>query len=330
MAINYDKLRLLRIMQILWEETDEQHPLSASGILKRLSSRYDMSADRKTIYSDIELLNLIEIEMDIVHTIHKNGGFYIGTRSFELAELKLMVDAVQSSKFITKKKSEDLIKKLGKMTSKEEASILRRQVFIYNRTKADNETIYYSVDKIHTAIHENRKISFQYCVWNLKKELEPKKSGMRYIVSPHAVSWDDENYYLVAYDSNEAKIKHYRVDKIQDAQIEDEEREGKREFENFDLAAYAKKTFGMYGGYDEDVSFLCDNKMIGVMIDRFGQDIMVIPQGKDRFHTRATVTVSRQFFGWLTAIGSGVMIEGPERVREEYKKYLQETVNIYQ
>lgn len=327
MAINNDKLRLLRIMQILWEETDEQHPLSATGILKLLSVRYDMSADRKTIYSDIELLN--EMDMDIVHTPHKNGGFYIGTRNFELAELKLMVDAVQSSKFITKKKSEELIKKLGRMTSKEEAKILRRQVFIYNRTKADNETIYYSVDKIHTAIHENRKISFRYCVWNLKKELEPKKSGKRYIVSPHAVSWDDENYYLVAYDSSEAKIKHYRVDKIQDAQIIDEEREGKLEFENFDLAAYAKKTFGMYGGHDEDVSFLCDNEMIGVMIDRFGQDIMVIPRDSERFHTRATVTVSRQFFGWLTAIGSGVMIEGPEHVKEEYKNYLQETMNKY-
>ena len=130
MAINNDKLRLLRIMQILWEETDEQHPLSATGILKLLSVRYDMSADRKTIYSDIELLN--EMDMDIVHTPHKNGGFYIGTRNFELAELKLMVDAVQSSKFITKKKSEELIKKLGRMTSKEEAKILRRQVFIYN------------------------------------------------------------------------------------------------------------------------------------------------------------------------------------------------------
>ena len=327
MAINQDKLRMLRIMQILMQETDEQHPLSAAKIGARLESKYDMTCDRKTIYSDIELLD--EIGLEVVHTPSRRGGFYVPGRQFELPELKLLVDAVQSSKFITVKKSEELIKKIGNLTSIGEASLLKRQIFIYNRPKTGNEHIYYSVDAIHTAMYENKKISFQYTNWTIRKELEVKKGGELYVVSPHALTWDDENYYLVAYHSETDTIRHYRVDKMKGTSVTKENREGIEQFRNFNLAEYAKKTFGMYGGHDEMLSMLCKTDLIGVLIDRFGKDIPVIPVDEEHFRTRVLVSVSRQFFGWITGIGRELRIEGPDHVKEEYQQYLQEILDVY-
>ena len=327
MAINQDKLRMLRIMQILMQETDEQHPLSAAKIVSKLNAAYGMTCDRKTIYSDIEVMDAIGV--GVVHTPSKRGGFYIANRQFELPELKLLVDAVQASKFITAKKSEELIRKIGTLTSIGEASLLKRQVFIYNRPKAGNEHIYYNVDTIHTAIYENKKISFQYTAWNTNKELELKYDGAFYDVSPHALTWDDENYYLVAYDSQSTKIKHYRVDKMKGTVILDEKREGEQEFENFNLAEYAKKTFGMYGGHDEVVSLKCCSSLVGVLLDRFGTDIPIIQIDQEHFKTRVLVSVSKQFFGWVTGIGKDLKIEGPENVRAEYLDYLTEIMKEY-
>lgn len=327
MAINQDKLRMLRIMQILMQETDEQHPLSASKIAEKLYSKYEMTCDRKTIYSDIELLN--EIGMEVVHTPSKRGGFFIAGREFELPELKLLVDAVQASKFITVKKSEELIKKIGNLTSIGEAKLLKRQVFIYNRPKAGNENIFYNVDAIHTALYENKKIAFQYSRWNTKKELELKSHGTFFEVSPHALTWDDENYYLVGYNEHVGGIRHYRVDKMIGTKLLDEKREGAEEFENFNLAEFAKKTFGMYSGHDEMITFYGKNSLVGVILDRFGTDLMIIPADENHFRTRVLVSVSIQFFGWLTGIGKDLIIEGPENVRMEYQEYLTEIVGAY-
>lgn len=327
MAINQDKLRMLRIMQILMQETDEQHPLSAAKIGNKLLATYGMTCDRKTIYSDIELLG--EIGLGVVHTPSKRGGFYVANRQFELPELKLLVDAVQASKFITVKKSEELIRKIGNLTSIGEASLLKRQVFIYNRLKTGNEHIYYNVDAIHTAIYENRKISFQYAIWNTKKELELKYEGAFYEVSPHALTWDDENYYLVAYDSESEKIKHYRVDKMIGTVVSDDKREGIHVFEKFNLAEYVKKTFGMYGGHDEVVTLKCSNELVGVILDRFGKDVPIIPEEQEYFRTRVLVSVSRQFFGWVTGIGKELRIEGSENVRAEYLEYLKGIMGEY-
>lgn len=176
-----------------------------------------------------------------------NPGNYVGNRQFELPELKLLVDAVQSSKFITTKKSRELIKKLQAFTSKAEAEQLQRQVFISNRPKTGNETIYYNVDQIHASIFQNKKVQFQYAEWTEKKELRLKRNGSYYQVSPWALTWDDENYYLIAYDEQSDCIKHYRVDKMQHMTMCDEKRVGKEKFQNFDLVAFSKKTFGMYG-----------------------------------------------------------------------------------
>lgn len=326
MAVQVQKKKILCIMEILLRRTDENHIMSANDLCNALQE-YGLSAERKSIYNDVATLR--DFGIDIVQVKGSNPGYYVGERRFELPELKLLVDAVQSSKFITIKKSEELIKKLESLTSKYEARQLQRQVYIYNRPKAGNETIYYNVDRIHTAIFTNTQISFQYAEWTVKKELHLKKDGDLYIVSPWALTWDDENYYLIAYDEEAASIKHYRVDKMQNMSILEKERLGKTQFKNFDLAAFAKKTFGMYGGRDESVTLVCHENLAGVIVDRFGKDIMMIPAEDNYFKAKVLVSVSRQFFGWVTGLGELAKIQGPERVKEEYKDYLQNVIKNY-
>lgn len=319
MAVSSVKLRMLYIMKLLLEKTDERHVMSAADIGKALD-KYGMSADRKTVYSDIE--TLCEFGIDILQAKGTNGGYYIGSREFELPELKLLVDAVQASKFISRKKSEELIKKLEGLAGEHDARQLQRNVFIYNRPKTGNETIYYNVDQIHAAILENRQIEYQYAEWTVQKKLRLKKEGALYKVSPWSLTWDNENYYLIAYDEAADCIKHYRVDKMRKLCVTAEERIGKEMFQNFDLAEFAKKTFSMYGGRDERVVLQCSNELIGVVLDRFGTDIMVIPEDGGYFKAYILVAVSPQFFGWVTGIGDKMHIAGPECVREEYREYL--------
>ncbi len=326
MAVSQVKLRILYIMKMLLEETDEEHTVSAADIDRALR-RYGMTIDRKTVYNDIETLR--EFGIDILQTKGSGGGYYVGSRKFELPELKLLVDAVQVSKFISRKKSEELITKLESLASEYDARKLQRNVFIYNRPKTGNETVYYNVDQIHTAIMENKQIEYQYAEWTMQKKLEPRKHGVVYRVSPWSLTWDDAKYYLIAYDENADCIKHYRVDKMQKISVVGQERIGKEKFQDFDLVEFSKKTFSMYGGHDEEVILQCDLDMIGVILDRFGTDVMIVPVDKKRFRVRVLVAVSPQFFGWVTGIGSKLRIYGPESVRKEYMEYLQHIIQEY-
>lgn len=327
MAVNDTKLRTLRVMQILHDRTDENHILNATDITNILENEFGMKTDRRTIYSEIDTLQTFGL--DIIQKKGKTPGYYLADRQFELPELKLLVDTVQSAKFLTEKKSRELIRKLEHFCSRYEAEQLTRQVVIINRPKTNNETIYYNVDYIHTAIHENKKISFQYANWTPKKEMCLKRNGAYYVVSPWALTWDDENYYLVAYDEQSDMIKHYRVDKMQSMSVVEEARLGKECFENFNMADFAKKTFGMFGGHDTDVVLLCKNELAGVVLDRFGKDIWMMPADEHSFKVHVKVTVSRQFFGWLTGIGEEMQIVGPESVKEEYSEYLKKILNRY-
>lgn len=327
MAVQSQKMKILCLMQILLQRTDEKHLMSATDLCNALQE-YGLKAERKSIYADVEALQ--QFGLDIVQQKGSNPGYYVAGREFELPELKLLVDAVQSSKFITTKKSEELIRKLERLTSKYEAQQLQRDVFIYNRPKTGNETIYYTVDQIHHALHSNLQISFQYAEWNVKKELQLKKDGAAYIVSPWALTWDDENYYLIAYDKEADLIKHYRVDKMQSTTVLESERVGKEKFRDFDLAAFAKKTFGMYGGYDERVTLFCHNSLVGVMLDRFGEDVPLVPVDVEHFYVKPLVAVSPQFFGWVTGIGNQVQIAAPEGVKRQYKAYLEDIIEDYE
>lgn len=280
------------------------------------------------MYSDIENLRLYGL--DIIGTQEDRTYFYhIGSRQFELAELKLLVDSVQSAKFITAKKSNELIKKIEGLASKYEASQLHRQVFVSGRVKTMNESIYYNVDRIHNAIAENSRINFQYFQWNVDKKMELRHDGAVYEVSPWSLSWDDENYYLIAYDSAEEKIKHFRVDKMLHIKSNGREREGKQAFKSFDMAAYARKMFGMYGGKEERVRMECDNAFAGVMIDRFGKDVSMIRLDDKRFVINVDVAVSRQFLAWVIGLGEGVTLTGPDSVVEMMQAEIDRLVNQY-
>ena len=319
-----EKMKILYLMKILTEETDQQHILNAAQLCGRIKAAYNLSYERKTIYTDIKRLQAYGLK--IAQTKGRSCGYYVQERDFDLPELKLLVDAVQSSKFITKERSEKLISKLEHLTSHENAKQLQRQVFIYNRIKADNDAIFTNVDLIHAAIRDNRQISFKYCEWDVKKELVRRRDGEDYIVSPWALTWDDENYYLVGF---EDKIKHYRVDKMQEITIIEEARLGQEQFTDFDLAAFAKKTFGMYGGEDRKVTLEGDKRMVGVVIDRFGTDVILNPRGEEKFRAYVTAAVSPQFFGWLAGLGNGIRIQSPEDIREEYRTYLRNIIESF-
>lgn len=314
-------------MKILLEKTDEIHSITMPQIIAELNA-YGISAERKSLYSDIENLRLYGLDI-IGEKEDKAFSYRIGSRQFELAELKLLVDSVQASKFITAKKSNQLIKKIEGLASKYEAAQLQRQVYTTERIKTGNEGIYYNVDSIHSAIASNVQITFQYFNWDVQKKQVLRKDGALYKVSPWALSWDDENYYLVAYDNEEEKIKHFRVDKMLHIDLADDKREGSQKFKAFDMGAYAKKMFGMFGGEEEMVKILCKNELAGVIIDRFGKEIAMVKADEEHFYINVKVAVSRQFLSWVMALGDGAKIVGPERVVEKVKEEVQRLVKQY-
>ena len=321
------KLKLVYLMKILLEKTDETHSITMSEIIDALQA-YGIGAERKSLYDDLETLRVYG--MDIIGTQEDRKYYYhVGNRQFELAELKLLVDSVQSAKFITEGKSNELIEKIEGLASQYEASQLHRQVFVNGRVKTMNESIYYNVDRIHTAIAENSRIRFRYFQWNVDKEMELRHNGAVYEVSPWALSWDDENYYLIAYDGIRGIIKHFRVDKMLNIESSGEQREGKQMFKSFNMAAYARKTFGMYGGVEEWVRIKCDNSLAGVMIDRFGKDISMTRLNEKQFVATVDVAVSRQFMAWVIGLGDGAEIIGPESVVDEMRKEIKRLAGQY-
>jgi len=308
------KLKLLYLKDILLTQTDEQNKLTVKELIDRLA-QYDIKAERKTIYDDIETLR--QYGMDILTEESKSNAYYVGERDFELAELKLLADAVESSKFITEKKSLGLIKKLEGLTSKHEAGKLRRQVFIQNRVKSMNESIYYSVDSLHEAILEGRKISFKYFDYNIKKERAFRKGGALYIVSPVALTWNDEKYYLIAHSGTVEGFKHFRVDKM--ASVKKLDDTSSKDIKSFNIAEYTKKVFGMYGGEETKVRLRINNKLAGAVIDHFGKDVILTPDGEEHFIVTVEVVISPIFFGWLFQFGDLCQVISPKSLKDELK-----------
>ncbi len=322
------KLKLLYILKILAEKTDETHCLSAQEIIAQLAS-YGISAERKSVYDDIECLNLYGYDIINVKT-RKGGGYYLASREFELPELKLLVDAVQASRFITQKKSRELISKIEKLAGPYEGKQLQRQVFVAGRVKTENESIYYNVDRIHKAIQDNAPVTFVYLAWDIQKKLTPRHEGKIYRISPWALTWQDENYYLIAYDDEEERIKHFRVDKMSRiTELSGEIRKGVEAFREFDIAEYTNRTFGMFGGETELVTLQLPDHMIGIIFDRFGKDIDIRKLQEGIVSVRVKAAVSSQFYGWLTGLGTDVLVTGPEHVKNEYVHFLNRIMNHY-
>lgn len=324
---NGQKLKILYLLKILTEETDESHVMGAAELLERLLS-YGIKAERKSLYDDIEQLQTFGCDI-IYHKSRTKSGYYLAAREFELPELKLLVDAVAASRFMTAKKSRELIGKLEKFAGKENARQLQRQVYVAGRIKTERENIYYNVDEIHRALQQQCQISFLYMEWGLDGRLHPKHAGRKYVVSPWALLWSDENYYMIGFDGEAGIIKHYRVDKMQDITCMDAKRLGEEAFADFDLAAYANRTFGMFGGQPTEVSLEFANYLAGVVMDRFGKATAMRPVDEGHFSVRVPVAVSGQFFGWLAGLGKGVRLTGPLEVVESYRKHLEQILESY-
>lgn len=317
---NNQKLKLLYMAKLFSEKTDEEHGLTVQEIISLLN-QYEINADRKTLYLDFEELRHFGIDI-VSEQIGRNVYYRLASREFELPELKLLVDSVQASKFITEGKSRELIKKLESLVSSHEAKQLQRQVILSGRVKTMNESIYYSVDTIHSAINNDCKIKFQYFQWNVKKEMELRRNGEWYQISPWALIWDDEYYYLVGFDSEAGIMKHYRVDKMLKIDLVEEKREGKELYAKMDLPKYSKGLFGMFGGETTSVTLLCENSMAGAIIDRFGKELSLVSVDSEHFRVNVAVSASEQFLGWIIGLGDAVEVIGPDSVVEKMQQRL--------
>ena len=314
------KGKLLYVMRILLQETDEEHPLSTEEIIDKLGEQ-GIKAERKSIYSDIETLRAFGL--DVHGTRGRSAGYYVGLRDFELPEIKLLIDSVQSSKFITERKTMQLIRKLAGLMSVHEAALMKRQLYVKNRIKSMNESIYYNVDAIHQAIAEDRQIEFRYYSYTVTKEKKFRRNGQPYRVSPLALSWAEENYYLIAYEAETDKIKHFRVDKMDGIRVRDQFRQGKNRLPEKEMGEYTRKNFSMFGGEEQTVTLRFSNRMIGVVIDTFGKDVAISSLDEDHFQIRTSVAVSPQFFGWLFGLDGEAAITAPREVMDAFQAQLE-------
>lgn len=308
------KKKLLLIQRFLTQRTDEDHPGTSAELVTYLNN-HGVVCERKSIYADLDALE--DFGYDIIRTTGKNAGFKLMSRTFDLAELKLLADAVLSSKFLSERKSLELLKKLETLTSEHSAGQLRRQLVVTGRIKSMNESVLYNVDALYQAIGANSQISFRYFEWNRNKERRDR-GGLRK-ASPYALCWDDANYYLIAHTA-EHGLTHFRVDKMYQIRVLHEPREQTEETKNLRLSDYSKQVFGMFGGEVRNVRLRFDNSLAGVVIDRFGKDVMLIPDGPDHFLYTAQVRISPNFLGWVISFGSRARILGPRDVAESCRE----------
>ena len=318
------KPKLLCLCRLLWERTDEDHPMTVPELIQGLEE-WDIKAERKSIYDDMEALRVFGL--DVQNRKGKDPGWFLGERPFQLAELKLLVDAVQSSRFISQRKSGDLIEKLESLASRHQARQLQRQVYVDRRAKTMNESVYYTIDKLHSAIANHRSVSFKYFEYNVQKERVFRREGKRYDVSPAGLIWDNENYYLAGYDHRHREMRHYRVDKMAELAVTCLPVEGVAA--DFDIASYAQKHFGMFSGKEGLVSLRCDNRLVGVVLDRFGREVILVPDGEAHFTVTVQAVVSPQFLGWVFGLGAGVEIKAPNWAREMLRRQLEAVAEHY-
>jgi len=325
------KAKLLYLARILSQQTDQEHPMTIARMMDLLQAQGVDVRDRKSLYDDLETLRVFGMDIEMQRE-GRSVGYYVAGREFELPELKLLVDAVQSSRFITHNKTNQLIRKVESLASVHQARQLQRQVYVTRRIKAMNESIYYTVDALHEAIDSGKQIRFHYFEWALGRgrervEKRLRRGGGWYQVSPFSLVWDNENYYLVAFETESGTVRHYRVDKMQNLTVTDLSREGLPE--NFDPAAYAGSLFGMYNGVQETVKLRFENSLIGVVADRFGREVFLSPDGDSHFTVTTKVAVSPQFLSWVFSFGSQAQILSPEPVRNQFLQLLHETEANY-
>lgn len=316
------RLKILYLYKILFEKTDENHIISMPQIISQLEL-YGIEAGRKALYEDIDALKLFGVDIITVRGV--KCGYYIASRRFELPELKLLADAVTSSRFLTEKKSAELLKKIEGLTSINQGKQIRRQVFVADRVKSMNERIYLNVDVIQSAIADKKQISFRYFDYDLQKK-KKYRDGIREC-SPYAMTWNDEKYYLVAhYDKYPDSMTNFRVDRMDDVQVIN--KDIYRMPKNFKLSSYLNSTFSMFSGEATSVKMRFHKSLVNVVIDRFGKKITLCPDGDDYFTFRANINAQQPFFAWLFMLGENAEILEPQELKEQYAKKLQSMLKM--
>jgi len=318
------KLKIFYILDHLQRNSHADKPVRTSDLIAMLDRQHGISCDRKTVYSDIAALQ--DYGIDIVSVPGKNGGYYIASRNFELPELKLLIDAVQSSKYLTEKKSRELIEKLCDQCNEHDAALMRRNVLVSGRVKSMNETIYYNVDAIQEAIIQNRQIRFRYFDWDLRGNRHYREK--EYLASPYGLCQDNENCYLLAHSVRHG-VTSYRVDRMSDIQLVENKRTPCPELTGKALVEHANRLFQMYAGDAVDVKLRFHRSLINVVIDRFGKDTMLIPDGDEHFNFTVRVAVSPMFLSWVIGFGAKAKVLYPESVAQQCKQLCQEAMSQY-
>ena len=318
------KLKILYILDYLQKNSHEEHPVRAAELITMLDRQHNISCDRKTVYSDIAALQ--DYGVDIISMPGKNGGYYIASRNFELPELKLLIDAVQSSRYLTEKKSRELIEKLLTQCNEQDAKLMKRNVLVSGRVKSMNETIYYSVDTIQEAIAQNRQITFRYFDWDFGSKRKYREKP--YIASPYGLCQDNENCYLLAF-SQRHGVTSYRVDRMSDIMLTEDARVPCPELTGKALLEHANRLFQMFAGDAVDVKLRFHKSLLNVVIDRFGKDTMLIPDGDEHFTFTVQIAVSPMFLSWVMGFGNKAKILYPQSVVDDMLALCKETMNQY-
>lgn len=323
---NWQKVKLLRLSELLRQETDEEHPMTTMTICSRME-KMGIPCERRVVARDIALLNEIGIEV-MTCQVGKEKGYYVADRSFSVPELKILIDAVQASGFITEKKTEEFITKIAALGGTHRAEILKGNVVHFNTRKHSNESIYYNVDAIEQAILNKKKFIFRYFDLDMNGQKKYRRDGHHYVVEPVALVFNEDNYYAVTYSSRHDGTANYRVDRMDSVEMVDEDICEKALELRSEVCEYTEQAIKMYGGPIQTVVLEFDNKLTGAVYDRFGEGISMMEAGDGKLAASVKVQISPTFWGWLFQFGNKMKVISPESVKDEYNNRLTETAGL--
>lgn len=326
LAQNATRIKLLKIWELLCQETDEEHPMESTAIIEKLNDM-GIPCNRKTLYSDIQVL--CDCGYEVLHQRGRKNSYYVLDRSFDLPELHILMDAVQAASFITEKKSAELIEKIASLAGSRSGDLIKRNIVSFNTTKNNNEAIYYSVNEITLAITKRKKVSFTYFDYDEAHQRKYRKGGQTYKVNPFATVFSNDNYYLICYDDKHNDMMHYRVDRMdQVAMLPDEVLPLPKE-SRFDVKQHKKQLFGMFIGEEETVSFEVDKSLFDVVFDKFGKDAKLSLKEGSTYTFSANIQVSPIFYGWCCAFGDKLKVVSPDNVVLGIKEHIEKLMQLY-
>jgi len=326
-ADSLNRLRLLRIWEILNKETDEDHPMGTETLREKLLEG-GIDCHRTTLYEDIKLLN--DSGYEIMCRRGRSNQYYVMDRKFSNPEVHILMDAVQAASFITSKKTTELVDKIANLAGSQKAMVLKKNIVQFNTAKSDNENIYYSVNEIVTAINTNRKIIFLYFDYDSNHNRVYRHNGHHYVVSPYATIFADGHYYLVIYDKRYNKMTHYRIDRMDKVEIIEELADMPPEELAFDIAEHKKQLFGMFSGETTSVTIEMKSFLLDAVFDLFGNKTRILPYGDDKIRFTADVQISDLFFGWCSSFGQNLKLIAPQHILEAYKEYTAKVMQQYE